>query len=126
MIKFKSILLLIDDNVSYFNCRRILNKIGAFDEIIDAINHKDALKHLEKHCSDLILLDLTKSVNRELQFLTELQNKNLCLKSKVAILTVSISTEEKKKFKKFENVIGIIKSPLSKDKMFTLLTKLLS
>jgi len=121
--KLNLVLLVDDDAVSNFITEKYLRNSEFVDKLEVMINGKQAADFFIDCPSypDLILLDINMPLMNGFEFLEFLKQKGFSAKSKVAILTSSIRKEDKENALKFDNVIGYIEKPISKEKIKDLL-----
>lgn len=127
MVKFNKVLLVDDDEVSNFINTQVLHDIHLADDIMVAMNGREALDMLNqcaaKHkspsascCPDLIFLDLNMPVMNGLEFL---QACEYCRKKKISIVVLTSSSNQKDidAVHQFPQVKYYLNKPLTADKV---------
>ena len=127
MKKFKSVLLVDDDDTSNFISEIIINKSSITDSISTVKNGNEAMKFVSSHClpemcdeecPQLIFLDLHMPVMDGFDFLKELKLKmpdhTKCFK--IYVLSSSSNPNDMDKAKEY-NIEGYILKPLDMEKM---------
>jgi len=127
MKKFKSILLVDDDDTSNFISEIIINKSSITDSINTVKNGSEALSFVSNHClkemcdeacPNLIFLDLHMPVMDGFDFLNELKEKmpNHSNCFKIYVLSSSNNPVDIDKAKEY-NIEGYIIKPLNLEKI---------
>lgn len=125
MEKFKSILLVDDDDISNFINQRVISSANVTDHIHVTKNGLEALKYLREKCQsneglcpEVILLDVKMPVMDGFEFLEEFEmtEKNLIGKIKIVLLTSSNNPSDIEQAKKY-TISGYINKPLTADKI---------
>jgi CheY-like chemotaxis protein len=118
MKKYKSVLLVDDDQVSCFINDRILKTFGVTANIYTASNGKEALNFIQENTNnqhtfpDLILLDLHMPVMNGFEFMedfSKIERKGAA--PKVIILTSSANPVDRKKVEQYP-ILGYMNKPL--------------
>ena len=124
--KLNLVLLVDDDAVSNFITEKFLRNSGLIESLEVMINGKQASDFFHDCPSypDLILLDINMPLMNGFEFLEFLERKGLSGKSKVAILTSSVRKEDRENALRFNDVIGYIEKPISKEKIIHLLNEI--
>jgi len=112
----KNILLIDDDEIVNFISKNALTMAG-FDRVNEAINGKDALDYLKNNDVDFIFLDINMPVMDGWEFLESIKNQGLCHQFKIAMLSSSSRSEDRKKAMNYECVVTYFEKPLSLDKI---------
>jgi CheY-like chemotaxis protein len=111
MGKNKKVVLLIDDNP-------LLNKLYSTElekrglEVIDVYSGKEALKAIEEHTPDMVVLDLFMPGIDGIEVLERIRSNPKTQDLKVIILTISDRAEDKSKAEKLGVYDYLIKSDL--------------
>jgi CheY-like chemotaxis protein len=123
MTKFNKVLLIEDDPITIMVCDRVLqmNKFGK--TIITKTNGQEAIDYLHHliNCHDelpeVIFLDINMPVMNGWDFLNELQllQEKLTLNPLVYMLSSTVDPEDTKRSKMYNNVVGFISKPLTKN-----------
>lgn len=127
MKKFKSVLLVDDDDTSNFISEIIINKSSITESINTVKNGSEALNFVSTHClkescdeecPNLIFLDLHMPVMDGFDFLNKLKQKmpNHASCFKIYVLSSSNNPMDIDKAKEY-NIQGYIIKPLNLDKM---------
>lgn len=127
MKKFKSVLLVDDDDTSNFISEIIINKSSITDSINTVKNGNEAMKFVSSHCltetcdeecPQLIFLDLHMPVMDGFDFLNELKLKmpDHTKRFKIYVLSSSSNPIDMDKAKEYD-IEGYILKPLDMDKM---------
>ena len=117
------VLLVDDDEITNFMSKQILSEIG-LNKVSSVSNGQEALTFLQTNCPDVIFLDIKMPVMDGFEFLSELQEQQLCKGTKVIMLTSSSRETEKKQATSFNNVIDFLVKPLTKLKIGEVLQKI--
>jgi len=116
------VLLVDDDEITNFMSKHILSELG-INQVMSVKNGQEALKYVQNRCPDIIFLDIKMPVMDGFEFLSEFQEKQLCPKAKIIMLTSSSRETEKKQATTFENVVDFLVKPLTKLKIGQALQK---
>lgn len=95
MLKKKSLLLIEDDSVDAMTIKRVLDKIGAIDELVHLTNGEEGLEYLrnpENTVPYIIMLDLNMPRMNGLEFLEEIKSDQELCRIPVIVLTTSTNT----------------------------------
>lgn len=111
-----SILVVEDDPVTSFLITLKLSQNGLIN-VQQVENGVDALMNLQKHCPDLILLDLNMPIMDGFEFLEEKSRQKICPEAKIIILTSSTLMADRKKAEKFPSVKAFMEKPLDNEKI---------
>lgn len=104
--------MLVDDQkLTNFINKKLIEVTNFAPDIIDFTLPKKALTHLKKNKPDLIFLDLNMPLVDGWQFLDTMRNKGI--KTKVIILTSSMSNQDKERAKEYESVVEFLTKPLT-------------
>lgn len=125
---FRKILLIDDDEITYYLSNSLLEGMGIAEEIDYVNNGKEGINYIrkncrleslaEKNCPDLILLDINMPVMNGFEFLKELKtfDKDKFNKIHIVLLTSSVSPKDIEQAAKFANTLsGYITKPLTED-----------
>lgn len=127
MIKFSKVLLVDDDEVSNFINMQVLSDVDLADDILVAMNGREALDILnqcEKKqkspdrscCPDLIFLDLNMPVMNGFEFLQACEHGHM-KKINIVILTSSSNQKDVEATQQFPQVKYYLNKPLTADKI---------
>lgn len=129
MKKYKSVLLVDDDNVSCFINDRILRTFGLTESIHTVYNGKEALDFLKEHNDDqevfpdLILLDVHMPVMNGFEFMEEFSKTSFNGPSpEVIILTSSSNPVDQEKAEQY-TVLAYLNKPLRFEELNRLFAK---
>ncbi|WP_047416520.1 two-component system response regulator [Cellulophaga sp. Hel_I_12] len=125
---YSKIYVIDDEDILIMMHRMILNRMGLGDRVISFTNPEEALDHLRfnenKSESILVLLDINMPEMTGFEFLEFMVLENLPTTIDVAIVTSSISNEDKFLAKTFPQfVIDFISKPLSIEVTNKIVTK---
>ena len=123
MFTYKTILLIEDDKTTNFLHRRILTRMAAANNIVEASNGEEAIAYLRSHAEKpgqtplLILLDIKMPVMDGFEFLQEYEKlvNNLNPDIRIIMLSSSVSPIDLTRMKDFPHVSGYYSKPLSED-----------
>lgn len=126
MIKFNQVLLVDDDEVSNFITTEMLHNIDLANDILVAMNGREALDMLSqstpkqespnpKCCPDLIFLDLNMPIMDGFEFLQACESCKERIN--VVILTSSYNQKDVEAAHKFPQVKYYLSKPLTPDKL---------
>lgn len=132
MQKFKSVLLVDDDNATNFLHDFYLKDWGYAENIYTALNGQEALDFLKtneefrNNKPSLILLDVNMPVMNGFEFLEEYKTLDPSMKASIVVvmLTSSLHVKDQKKAENQEDLKSFINKPLSKEAMETLMRQL--
>ena len=120
---FKKILLVDDDRIMVFIGSKLMKLSGFADEIVSAINGREATEYLKKSLTsddgtgmpDLILLDLHMHIMTGWEFLDWYQNWTASLADypPVYVLSSTINEQDSEKASKYQQVNGFITKPIT-------------
>lgn len=119
MRRFEQIYLIDDDEIFVFVLRKLLQKCGRFDEVINIRNGQDAIEQLQKQFAeskklpDLIFLDLNMPVLDGWQFLDEAEKLPFKQSLEIHIISSSIDVREIEKSKEYSTVKSFVSKPVS-------------
>lgn len=129
MKKLKLIMLVDDDSTTNFLHEDLISEMDITQEIIVAINGKEALEKLnelclKKQCPDLILLDINMPVMSGFEFLEKFNEMNPGggYPAKIVILTSSSYPGDAKKAQELR-VTEYISKPLEENSLEMILSK---
>jgi len=121
---FNCVLLVDDDPITNIVNEKILLKFGLAEHVHKTFNGEEGLAFInqqctkinleQKHCPDLVLLDINMPVLDGFQVLEELKNKNSNVN--VIVLTSSENPKDIGMANGF-SILGIISKPLSEKKL---------
>ncbi|TGD82913.1 response regulator [Hymenobacter wooponensis] len=118
-------LLVDDDPTTNFLNRKLLEKMGFADQVMVALNGRDALQILDKHCQDnsetcpsLLFLDVNMPLMDGFEFLTAYQKLSLAERNAIVIvmLTTSVHPRDLQRLEQLP-VAGFLSKPLTEDKV---------
>jgi CheY-like chemotaxis protein len=129
--KYKSVMLIDDDEIDNFLNQRILNTNGFAEKIHVNRNGPAALDALNLMCvnesfanqllPDVIFVDVNMPMMNGFEFIAGLEENNFPTdKTKIVILTSSASEEDRLKADKLKNRVFFLSKPLSKTKLETI------
>lgn len=119
MRRFGQIYLIDDDEIFVFVLRKLLQKCGRFEEVINISNGQDAIEKLQKQFAenkklpDLIFLDLNMPVLDGWQFLDEAEKLPFRHLLEIHIISSSIDVREIEKSKEYSTVKSFVSKPVS-------------
>ncbi len=129
MKKFKCILLIDDDSINNFLNRRLLAKMDLADNIEIANNGREAIDYIDEYCKsnnasekkccpELILLDINMPVMNGFEFLSTFQTLDVYDHTKVKIVVLTTSSNEKDTLKIRDfGITDYITKPLTVEKI---------
>ncbi len=136
MKKFKSILIIDDDQTNVFLSRLIIEDMEIADHIYEVFNGEEALKFMEAAISpdqhtdtpvypDLILLDINMPVMNGFEFLDSYEQIKPISQNPPAIVMLTSSNDSRDidASKKYD-IVGYINKPLSDEKLQQILKKI--
>ena len=129
MKKLGCILIIDDDEVSNLVTKLMLDRVDIAQNIIMALNGKEAVNYLEKcgeNFPDLILLDINMPIMDGFDFLEYWEKKGMTSRSKIAMFTTSIRLEDKERASQFYDVVSYIEKPLTESKVESLFEEISS
>ena len=126
MGKFKHICIVEDDETASFVAKILMESFDAADEYSIAKNGKQAVEWIQKTgmLPDFILLDINMPLMNGWEFLDWYEKNGYKGKTKIAMYTSSIRPEDKQKAKGYDDVIGYIEKPITKEKFAEVVDKL--
>jgi CheY-like chemotaxis protein len=136
MKKFKSILIIDDDQTNVFLSRLIIEDLEIAENIYEVFNGEEALKFIEEALNsdpdanapvypDLILLDINMPVMNGFEFLDAYEQIKPISQNSPAIVMLTSSNDSRDidASKKYD-IIGYINKPLSDEKLQQILKKI--
>ena len=127
MHKLSSVLLVDDDETTNFLNAHLLKSLGVTDQVLVAINGREALSLLARHCTPpattcplLVLLDINMPVMGGIDFLEAYQPQPPAQAIRVAVLTSSVHPRDLERLRQLPH-IALLHKPLTRDKINTLL-----
>lgn len=114
----KTILLVEDDELDVINVQRSLKKLNIDVDLLVAFSGTEALEIIENRLNigltipEVILLDLNMPKMNGLEFLNQLQNKQLLHSTKVFVLTTSSEVADRNSVDRY-HVSGYLIKPLN-------------
>jgi two-component system, chemotaxis family, chemotaxis protein CheY len=130
MEQHKTIAIIDDDKIFHVLTRRILEKGGVADEILEFYDGQDALTYLKGNLGetsklpDLIFLDIQMPFMDGWQFLDEYSSLMLTKPVVIYIVSSSISALDHERSRDYENVKGFIIKPFKREKIMEILNEL--
>ncbi|WP_422860722.1 response regulator [Flagellimonas sp. S174] len=126
--KLKSILLLDDNPATNYIHKKFIAKVNCAEKVLDFQNGYEALKYIRDHPQsppDLIFVDINMPIMDAWEFLEEFEKleEGLRQKSKVFVLTTSLSPRDVEKAGEIELIEDVIIKPLSTDDIERLITE---
>jgi len=129
--KLKSVLLL-DDNLAtnYFH-KKIIEKSNSVERVLEFRSGINALKYLEQdgiEPPELIMVDINMPIMSAWEFLEKLQKlkKESKIKTKVILLSTSLSPADKEKADKIPLIKEVLLKPLTKDSIHNVIEDILT
>jgi len=129
--KLKSVLLL-DDNLAtnYFH-KKIIEKSNSVERVLEFRSGINALKYLEQdgiEPPELIMVDINMPIMSAWEFLEKLQKlkKESKIKTKVILLSTSLSPADKEKADKIPLIKEVLLKPLTKDSIHNVFEDILT
>jgi CheY-like chemotaxis protein len=111
-------LIVDDDQIVILIQRKILETIGLNSTVLDFGDGHKALEFLRSDADAeseyLIFLDINMPVLDGWGFLNEIQNEPFSSRLKIIVVSSSIDPADRKKSRKFKQVIGYLEKPLEK------------
>lgn len=129
MNKFKSILLIDDDEISNYLCEETIKCSDTASEVVSYNNADDALRFLEKttkdNLPDIIFLDINMPGMDGWEFLEDLKRIETTLKKNLTVIILSTSKYKLdiEKSKRFTEVAEYITKPLTPEILMSILSK---
>lgn len=130
MKQHKTIVIIDDDKIFHVLTRRILEKAGLADEILEFYDGREALIYLQNNLSDtlkfpdLIFLDIEMPFMDGWQFLDEYSSLISTKAVSIYIVSSSISALDYERSQHYKTVKGFIIKPFRLEKMMEILTEL--
>lgn len=121
MTRFALTYVIDDDEIFVFVLRKLLQKTGHFDEVVNITNGLEAiesLRHQYDHngnMPDLIFLDLNMPVLDGWQFLDEVEKLSFKDQLRIFIISSSIDAREMEKAKEYPTVKSFVSKPVTFD-----------
>jgi response regulator of citrate/malate metabolism len=133
MTKLNCILLIDDDSITNFINERLIKRLNVANEVKITMNGEEGINYIEKIsekgelCPELILLDINMPVMNGFEFIRAFEHLNIKNKDKVKIiiLTTSKNMKDVETLKSLGN-FEFINKPLTEEKLFNSLTKILA
>jgi response regulator of citrate/malate metabolism len=133
MTKLNCILLIDDDSITNFINERLIKKLNVTNEVKITMNGEEGIHYIQNLCNkgelcpELILLDINMPVMNGFEFIRAFENLNIPNKDKVKIIILTTSKNAKdvdllKSLGNFE----FINKPLTEEKLFNCLTKIMA
>jgi response regulator of citrate/malate metabolism len=133
MVKLNCILLVDDDSITNFINERLIRKLNITNDVKVSMNGEEGIQYIKNQCDkdqacpELILLDINMPVMNGFEFIRafeelKIKNKN---KVKIIILTTSKNMKDVELLKSLGN-FEYINKPLTEEKMFNCLTKVIA
>jgi CheY-like chemotaxis protein len=124
-MKISDILVIDDDHLTNMCIEKIIF-MTEFQNVVSTYkNGKEALAHLDSKAQDLdqvlIFLDLKMPVLDGWGFLDELQKRGFRDKTNILIMSSSTALSDKKKSKKYPQVMGYLEKPLATDTLLDII-----
>jgi len=122
-----TIAIIDDDKIFHVLTRRILEKSGKADTILEFYDGQEALTYIAENYADpqslpdLIFLDIQMPFVDGWQFLDAYTNMEIPKAITIYIVSSSISSLDHEKSHHYEKVKGFIVKPFSRDKMLEVL-----
>lgn len=130
MKKRKHLLLVDDDPTTNFFNKHLVDKMGFFENIHEAMNGQEALEVVKKlmnegEVPDMILLDINMPIMNGFEFLDNYQKFDESVRSSVVVcmLTTSLAKEDLERSKNYEMLDDYIDKPLYEAKLKELILK---
>ncbi|MBS9461433.1 response regulator [Flagellimonas sp. 389] len=126
--KLDSILLLDDNPATNYIHKKFIEKVNCTERVLEFQNGYEALKYIRDHSHrppDLIFVDINMPIMDAWEFLEEFEKleEGLRQKSKVFVLTTSLSPRDVEKANQIGFIEDIMMKPLSTDDIEQLMTK---
>ncbi len=118
--KLESILLLDDNPATNYIHRKFIEKVNCAEKVLDFQNGYEALKYIRdnpQYPPDLIFVDINMPIMDAWEFLEEFEklDEKQRQKSKVFVLTTSLSPRDVEKAGEIEFIEDVMIKPLSTD-----------
>lgn len=132
MEKFKSILLVDDDEATNFLHSLLLTEWGVVDSIYTASNGQEALDFLKnspqlnREPPTLILLDINMPVMDGFEFLEVYADLDPSLKASIVVfmLTTSLHKMDRERARRFRDISSYLSKPLEKDQLLEMISRI--
>ena len=127
MKKLDCILIADDDPTSNFITQVILKPLGVCENIETVLNGKQAADFFNKaqgKLPELVLLDINMPIMNGLEFLEWCRTNGFSGKTQFAMFSTSVRKEDMEQAQKYPDVIGYIEKPISKEKLYSVMTKM--
>jgi CheY-like chemotaxis protein len=132
-MKVNTILLVDDDNVTNFINERLINKLNIAQNVKVTSNGEEGITFIKEYCQtgnlcpEIIFLDINMPVMDGFEFIRAFEELKEVItnKTKIVILTTSTNANDIEKLKYLGN-FDFINKPLTEEKLFNCLTKVLS
>ncbi|MCJ8164195.1 response regulator [Pontibacter sp. E15-1] len=121
MQKIKSVLLVDDDPASNYLAQLLFKRLAMVEHLSVAANGKEALDYVMEHLEqssfpELILLDINMPLMDGFEFIEQFQRLPFYSRSRVVLLSSSVSFKDKEKAAHFQ-LAEFINKPLTREKL---------
>jgi CheY-like chemotaxis protein len=128
-MRMKKVLLIDDDGINNFINERLFKKMDIVNHIEIRRNGKEAVDYLfelkdnNEECPELIVIDINMPEMNGYEFLEEFRNIELLNKSNARVVMLSTSTSQRDIEKLKGLNIGLVRKPLSEEKIQELISE---